>query len=274
MRPIKLKVREGCFFNPKFPAPSGGRPILQIRIYDTINGALAKALPHRAMGAFSHWSNPNIGGIDDRTGQPFVMYDVSLAGYGGRYGKDGVEGMTPGHELLQHPRRGARDDQPHPRPSLRVHSRHRRRGAMARRLRHPQGHRAAELDGDASPTSAIGTSSSPTASSAASRVRWRRASSIHRATARSCIRRRRARSSSGDILSFRLSGAGGYGMPEKRDPQPSPRTSPTAMLRARPRNATMVRRWRPRDEVLGARLQYGRLQRAQVMPWMDWVELT
>jgi N-methylhydantoinase B len=95
MRPIKLKVREGCFFNPTFPAPSGGRPILQIRIFDTINGALAKALPHRAMGAFSHWSNPNIGGIDDRSGRPFVMYDVSLAGYGGRQGKDGLEGMSP-----------------------------------------------------------------------------------------------------------------------------------------------------------------------------------
>lgn len=95
MRPIKLTVREGCFFNPKFPAPSGGRPILQIRIFDTINGALAKALPERAMGAFSHWSNPNIGGIDDRTGKPFVMYDVSLAGYGGQFGKDGLEGMSP-----------------------------------------------------------------------------------------------------------------------------------------------------------------------------------
>ena len=95
MRPIKLKVREGSFFNPKFPAPSGGRPILQIRIFDTINGALAQALPQRAMGAFSHWSNPNIGGIDDRTGRPFVMYDVSLAGYGGRYGSDGAEGLSP-----------------------------------------------------------------------------------------------------------------------------------------------------------------------------------
>jgi N-methylhydantoinase B len=95
MRPIKLKVREGSFFNPRFPAPSGGRPILQIRIFDTINGALAKALPQRAMGAFSHWSNPNLGGTDDRTGRPFVMYDVSLAGYGGRHGSDGAEGLSP-----------------------------------------------------------------------------------------------------------------------------------------------------------------------------------
>lgn len=95
MRPINVVAREGCFFNPTFPAPSGGRAILQIRIFDTINGALSKALPDRAMGAFSHWSNPNIGGVDDRTGRPFVTYDVILAGYGGRHDCDGPEGMSP-----------------------------------------------------------------------------------------------------------------------------------------------------------------------------------
>ena len=47
------------------------------------------------MGAFSHWSNPNIGGIDDRTGRPFVAYDVILGGYGGRADCDGAEGMSP-----------------------------------------------------------------------------------------------------------------------------------------------------------------------------------
>ena len=52
-------------------------------------------MPQKAMGAFSHWSNPNIGGIDDRTSKPFVMYDLSLAGYGGRYGEDGPEALTP-----------------------------------------------------------------------------------------------------------------------------------------------------------------------------------
>ncbi|HUK07026.1 MAG TPA: hydantoinase B/oxoprolinase family protein [Stellaceae bacterium] len=95
MRPIKVTAPEGSFFNPRFPAPSGGRAALQIRIFDAINGALAKALPERAMGAFSHWSNPNIGGIDDRTGDAFVLYDVGLAGYGGRFGKDGAEALSP-----------------------------------------------------------------------------------------------------------------------------------------------------------------------------------
>jgi len=95
MRPITVTAREGSFFNPAFPAPSGGRAILQVRIFDAINGAIAQALPHRAMGAFSHWSNPNIGGIHDDTGRPFVMYDLSLAGYGGRQGRDGVEALSP-----------------------------------------------------------------------------------------------------------------------------------------------------------------------------------
>ena len=32
IRPIDIKAREGSFFKPKFPSPSGGRAILQIRI--------------------------------------------------------------------------------------------------------------------------------------------------------------------------------------------------------------------------------------------------
>ncbi len=95
MRPIIAKARRGSFFNPTFPAPSGGRAALQIRIFDAINGALAKAMPNRAMGAFSHWSNPNIGGLDPETGKPFVMYDLMFGGYGGRSDKDGAEALAP-----------------------------------------------------------------------------------------------------------------------------------------------------------------------------------
>ena len=84
IRPITTTAREGSFFNPTFPASSGGRATVQIRIFDVINGALSQALPHRAMGAFSHWNNPNIGGTDPRTGKSFVMYDLGFAGYGAR----------------------------------------------------------------------------------------------------------------------------------------------------------------------------------------------
>ncbi len=95
IRPISIHSRKGSFFNPKFPAPSSGRAVNQVRIFEVINGALAQVLPQKAMGAFSHWTNVNIGGIDDRTGRPFVFYDVLFGGYGGRADKDGVEALAP-----------------------------------------------------------------------------------------------------------------------------------------------------------------------------------
>ena len=95
IRPIHVKAREGSFFNPREPAPSGGRAIIQIRIFEVINGALAKALPDKAFAAFSHWSNPNIGGINEGTGKPFVMYDLMFGGYGAREGHDGAEALSP-----------------------------------------------------------------------------------------------------------------------------------------------------------------------------------
>lgn len=95
LRPLHIKAREGSFFNPTYPAPSGGRATVQIRIFEAINGALAQALPDRCVGAFSHWANPNIGGVDDRTGKAFVMYDLIMGGYGARSMKDGAEALSP-----------------------------------------------------------------------------------------------------------------------------------------------------------------------------------
>src|SRR5262249_58207985 len=81
LRRIHVKAGEGSFFNPRAPAASGGRAIIQIRIFEVINGALASALAGKAFAAFSHWSNPNIGGLDARTGKPFVLYDLIFRGY-------------------------------------------------------------------------------------------------------------------------------------------------------------------------------------------------
>ena len=94
-RPIKTVARRRSFFNPEYPAPSGGRANIQVRIFDAVNGALAKALPERVMGAFSHWANPIFGGVHDDTGRPWVMYDLIFGGYGGRSDKDGSEALCP-----------------------------------------------------------------------------------------------------------------------------------------------------------------------------------
>jgi N-methylhydantoinase B len=94
-RVMEIVAREGCFFNAQFPAASGGRASCQIRIFDTINGAMAQVRPDRAMGAFSHWANPNFGGVDPRTGKRWIMYDLILGGYGGRHDTDGPEAFCP-----------------------------------------------------------------------------------------------------------------------------------------------------------------------------------
>jgi N-methylhydantoinase B len=94
IRPIHVAAREGSFFNPREPAPSGGRAIIQIRIFEVINGALARALPDKVFAAFSHWSNPNLGGVNEATGKPFVIYDLMFGGFGARLGHDGVEALS------------------------------------------------------------------------------------------------------------------------------------------------------------------------------------
>ncbi|WP_178133984.1 hydantoinase B/oxoprolinase family protein [Vineibacter terrae] len=94
IRAVKVTSRPGSFFNATFPAPSGGRATIQVRIFEAINGALAQAVPERAIAAFSHWSNPNIGGIDDRTGKPFIYYDLIMGGYGGTHHGDGAEAVA------------------------------------------------------------------------------------------------------------------------------------------------------------------------------------
>ncbi len=95
IRVVDIDAPEGSFFNPRFPAPSSGRAVLQVRIFESICGALAQVLPERAMAGFSHWSNPILGGSDDRTGKPFIFYDVILGGYGGRMDSDGQEALCP-----------------------------------------------------------------------------------------------------------------------------------------------------------------------------------
>jgi N-methylhydantoinase B len=217
IRPIRVTAREGSFFNPRFPAPSGGRAILQIRIFDAINGAIAQALPHRAMGAFSHWSNPNIGGIDDRTGRPFVMYDVSLAGYGGQHGKDGAEALSPVMNCSNIP--------------VEVHETHnpvrvRRLELMADtggagRWRGGCGLRKdIELLNSTAVLSHLGDrhkmrpygifGGKPGAIAETLLNPQGNAEPLHSKGMRELKR--------GDVVSFRLSGAGGYGPPEERDP--------------------------------------------------------
>lgn len=218
MKPIKVVAREGSFFNPRFPAPSGGRAALQVRMFDAINGALAQAMPERAMGAFSHWSNPNIGGIDDRTGKPFVMYDVALAGYGGRADRDGPEGLSPVMNCSNIP--------------VEVHETH--NPILVRRMEFiPDSGGAGQHRGGCGLRKDIELrNGSGTLSLLGDRHKFQpyglfggepgaRAETIlnPERNARPLPSKGLTPLEQGDVVSFRLSGAGGYGPPSKRDPR-------------------------------------------------------
>ena len=94
IRTIRIKAPEGSFFNPTRPAACGGRATISHRIYETVLGALAKAVPARVIAANSHFFNPNLGGVDPRTGRAFVCYELIIGGIGGREGKDGAEALA------------------------------------------------------------------------------------------------------------------------------------------------------------------------------------
>ncbi len=103
IRPVKVVAPEGSFFNPRFPAPVGGRAIINQRIYEVVNGALSQAVPDRVITAASSWANPNFGGFNPRTGKNFVSYEIAVGGLGARSNKDGCEGMVSAFNISNVP---------------------------------------------------------------------------------------------------------------------------------------------------------------------------
>ena len=90
MRPINVVARQGNFFNPSFPAPAG-RAILQIRIFDAINGAMAGVTRPRDGCVFAlEQSEYRRHRRPDRSAIPLSM-TLFLARYGGRIDCDGAE---------------------------------------------------------------------------------------------------------------------------------------------------------------------------------------
>lgn len=94
LRPIVVTCPPGTFLNPLPPAGGGPRAIICHRVFELIIGALSQALPDRVQTACSHFSNPTWGGWDPSRKRPFVTYELLYGGTGARATKDGVDGMS------------------------------------------------------------------------------------------------------------------------------------------------------------------------------------
>jgi N-methylhydantoinase B len=99
MRPIRAHAPPGSLFNVQPPAAAGARAVMQQRIVDVILQALAAPLPERVIAASSHWANPIFEGHDPGRGRRFVYYDIIVGGMGARPHLDGAEAVCGSFNL-------------------------------------------------------------------------------------------------------------------------------------------------------------------------------
>lgn len=215
-RVIKLVTRPGSFFDPRYPAAGGGRASLQVRIFDAINGAMAQVVPERAMGAFTHWANPKFGGVDPETGRRWILYDLILGGFGGRATKDGAEALCPVFNCANVPVEVHETNNP-----VRIHTlsliqdsagpgRFRGGCGMRKDIEMLTEGATVVLLGDRHRTAPWGLFGGGEGAKA-------RTVLIRGGQEAELGSKEVARLQRGDIISFRLAGAGGYGDPALRD---------------------------------------------------------
>ena len=94
MRPVQVTAPEGSFFNPKFPAAGGARAMVSHRIFEVVIGALAPVLKDRVIAGHSQGVTPCFGGIHPGTGKHFVCVDLIKGSFGARPFKDGADALV------------------------------------------------------------------------------------------------------------------------------------------------------------------------------------
>jgi N-methylhydantoinase B len=96
-RPVHLHLPEGTLVNPRPPAAVNARTATIIRIADVLHGALVQALPGKLPAASSgQLLMASFGGLDPRTGSPYVTSELGAGGVGARPTKDGIDVMEMG----------------------------------------------------------------------------------------------------------------------------------------------------------------------------------
>ena len=100
--PITAVTPEGSVVNPHFPAAVGSRGQLLWRIVDLVSAALAEAIPERMPAASEggvsmmvFTPTPTQGKAAEGAKAGGVMTEMYASGWGGRPGKDGIDGVMP-----------------------------------------------------------------------------------------------------------------------------------------------------------------------------------
>ena len=97
-RTIEIRAPKGCVLNATFPAPVVyANHEISHRVADMVMGALAHFMPGQVMACSQGTSAIlTLGGVDPRTGRPYVSYETVKGGYGARPNKDGINCIASG----------------------------------------------------------------------------------------------------------------------------------------------------------------------------------
>ena len=90
---VEITAPEGTIVNARFPAAVAGRANTAQRIVDVLIGALAQALPERAVGAANGANTTAVFFGEDPSGGSYLYLETLGGGFGGRASKDGKDGV-------------------------------------------------------------------------------------------------------------------------------------------------------------------------------------
>lgn len=94
-RCIEITAPEGSILNPRMPAPVAARALTGYRVVDCVFGALAQIAPKKVMAAGEGGNTViALSGYDKESSEPFILVDMINGAWGGRFDKDGIEGVT------------------------------------------------------------------------------------------------------------------------------------------------------------------------------------
>jgi N-methylhydantoinase B len=94
IRAVEITAPGGTVVNANFPAAVAGRANTSQRVIDVLIGALAQALPERAVAAANGANVTAVFyGHDPRHDRPYVYLETLGGGFGGRATKDGKDGV-------------------------------------------------------------------------------------------------------------------------------------------------------------------------------------
>jgi N-methylhydantoinase B len=97
-RTIEIRAPKGSLVNAQFPAPVVyANHEISHRVADMVMGALVNFMPEQVMACSQGTSAIlTIGGVDPRTGRPYVSYETVKGGFGARPNKDGINTIASG----------------------------------------------------------------------------------------------------------------------------------------------------------------------------------